>query len=71
MVVAGSLVGSMYGSRVYGVSEHAMRRTMAYAGAAGALTTFIGMPLAGAIFVLEITRASAGLIVRGRIGASC
>ena len=36
---------------------------MAYAGAAGALTTFIGMPLAGAIFVLEITRASAGFNV--------
>ena len=36
----------------------ATRRTMAYAGAAGALTTFIGMPLAGALFVLEITRAS-------------
>ena len=38
-----------------------MVTTMAYAGAAGALTTFIGMPLAGALFVLEITRASAGL----------
>ena len=61
MVVAGSLVGSAYAKRVYGASAHAIRRTMAYAGAAGALTTFIGMPLAGAIFVLEITRASSGL----------
>lgn len=61
MVVAGSLVGSAYGKRAYGVSAHGMRRVMAYAGAAGALTTFIGMPLAGAIFVLEITRASSGL----------
>ena len=57
----GSLVGSAYGKRVYGVSEHGMRRIMAYAGAAGALTTFIGMPLAGALFVLEITRSSSGL----------
>jgi len=61
MVVAGSLVGSAYGKRAYGVSAHGMRRVMAYAGATGALTTFIGMPLAGAIFVLEITRASSGL----------
>ena len=61
MVVAGSLLGSAYALRVYGPSDHAMARTMAYAGAAGALTTFIGMPLAGAIFVLEITRASSGL----------
>lgn len=61
MVVAGSLVGSAYAKRVYGPSDHAMARILAYAGAAGALTTFIGMPLAGAIFVLEITRASSGL----------
>lgn len=61
MVVAGSLVGSAYARRVYGAADHAMARTLAYAGAAGALTTFIGMPLAGAIFVLEITRASSGL----------
>ena len=61
MVVAGSLVGSAYGKRVFGESSHRLRRTFAYAGAAGALTTFIGMPLAGAIFVLEITRASSGL----------
>lgn len=61
MVVAGSLVGSAYGARVWGASAHKMRRIMAYTGAAGALTTFIGMPLAGAIFVLEITRASSGL----------
>jgi len=61
MVVAGALVGSAFAKRVYGDADHAMARTMAYAGAAGALTTFIGMPLAGAIFVLEITRASSGL----------
>uniref|UniRef100_A0A7S3RW28 Chloride channel protein n=1 Tax=Emiliania huxleyi TaxID=2903 RepID=A0A7S3RW28_EMIHU len=61
MVVAGSLVGAAYARRVYGAGEHAMARTMAYAGAAGALTTFIGMPLAGALFVLELTRASSGL----------
>eukprot|EP00966_Prymnesium_polylepis_P002667 61287-Prymnesium_polylepis.2 len=61
MVVSGSLVGSAYARRVYGPSEPAMARTLTYAGAAGALTTFIGMPLAGAIFVLEVTRASSGL----------
>ena len=61
MVAAGSLVGAAYGRRVFGTSDHAMARTMAFAGAAGALTTFIGMPLAGAIFVLEVTRASSGL----------
>ena len=61
MVVAGALVGSAFGKRLYGDNNHAMARTMAYAGAAGALTTFIGMPLAGAIFVLEIPRASSGL----------
>jgi len=61
MVVAGSLVGAAYARRVYGASDHGMARTLAYAGAAGALTTFIGMPLAGAIFVLEITRASSGM----------
>ncbi|EOD27299.1 hypothetical protein EMIHUDRAFT_457210 [Emiliania huxleyi CCMP1516] len=55
------LVGAAYARRVYGAGEHAMARTMAYAGAAGALTTFIGMPLAGALFVLELTRASSGL----------
>mmetsp|Transcript_35910 Transcript_35910/g.117323 ORF Transcript_35910/g.117323 Transcript_35910/m.117323 type:complete len:246 (-) Transcript_35910:538-1275(-) len=43
MVVAGSLVGAAYARRVYGAGEHAMARTMAYAGAAGALTTFIGV----------------------------
>mmetsp|Transcript_35912 Transcript_35912/g.117330 ORF Transcript_35912/g.117330 Transcript_35912/m.117330 type:complete len:299 (-) Transcript_35912:142-1038(-) len=59
MVVAGSLVGAAYARRVYGAGEHAMARTMAYAGAAGALTTFIGMPLAGALFVLELTRLDA------------
>lgn len=61
MVLAGGLVGSSFSKRLYGENDHAMARTMAYVGAAGALTTFIGMPLAGAIFVLEITRPSAGL----------
>ena len=61
MVLAGGLVGSSFSKRLYGESDHAMARTMAFVGAAGALTTFIGMPLAGAIFVLEITRPAAGL----------
>ena len=60
MVLAGGLVGSAVSKRLYGDDDHAMARMMAYVGAAGALTTFIGMPLAGAIFVLEITQPSAG-----------
>ena len=63
MVIAGALAGSAFSHRLYGENDHATARTMAYAGAAGALTTFIGMPLAGAVFVLEITRATAGLSV--------
>ena len=58
MVLAGGLVGSAVSKRLYGDDDHAMARMMAYVGAAGALTTFIGMPLAGAIFVLEITKPS-------------
>lgn len=34
---------------------------LAYAGAAGALTAFMGIPLAGSIFALEVTRSDAGL----------
>ena len=61
MVIAGALVGSAFSHRLFGAEDHASARTLAYAGAAGALTTFIGMPVAGALFVLEITRASASL----------
>ncbi len=34
---------------------------LAYAGAAGALTAFMGIPLAGSIFALEVTRSDAGI----------
>jgi len=61
MVVAGGLVGSAWSQWLYGASDDASARVMAFAGAAGALTAFIGMPVAGALFVLEITRPSAGL----------
>jgi len=61
MVIAGALVGSAFSHRLFGPENHAAARTMAYAGAAGALTTFIGMPVAGALFVLEITSSSAGI----------
>eukprot|EP00966_Prymnesium_polylepis_P285894 6604241-Prymnesium_polylepis.1 len=77
MVVAGGLVGSAWSKRLYGDEDHASARVMAFAGAAGALTAFIGMPVAAALFVLEITRPSTGLNARAyealtpAIGASC
>jgi len=61
MVIAGALVGSAFSHRLFGAEDHASARTLAYAGAAGALTTFIGMPVAGALFVLEITSSTASL----------
>jgi len=76
-VVAGGLVGSAWSKRLYGDEDHASARVMAFAGAAGALTAFIGMPVAAALFVLEITRPSTGLNARAyealtpAIGASC
>jgi H+/Cl- antiporter ClcA len=61
MVIVGALVGSAFSHRLFGADDHASARIMAYAGAAGALTTFIGMPVAGALFVLEITSSTASL----------
>mmetsp|Transcript_11812 Transcript_11812/g.33695 ORF Transcript_11812/g.33695 Transcript_11812/m.33695 type:complete len:559 (+) Transcript_11812:178-1854(+) len=72
MVCAGGLVGAALarkwcssddekdgsGSEVEGI--------MAYAGAAGSLTAFMGIPLAGPIFALELTRASAGMASAAR-----
>ena len=45
MVIAGALLGSAYSHRLFGADDHGSARTLAYAGAAGALTTFIGMPV--------------------------
>ena len=38
---------------------------LAYAGAAGSLTAFMGIPIAGSIFALELTRSNAGLSKTG------
>ena len=45
MVIAGALLGSAFSHRLFGADDHGSARTLAYAGAAGALTTFIGMPV--------------------------
>ena len=42
MVIAGGLVGSALSHGLFGSGDHATVRTLSYAGAAGALTTFIG-----------------------------
>jgi H+/Cl- antiporter ClcA len=66
MVCAGGLVGASLARRWYGNDNNAaeaIRRqeTLAYAGAAGALTAFMGIPIAGSIFALELTRSNAAM----------
>ena len=64
MVCAGGLVGAAMARNWYKSSNDNVNRAaeiMTYAGAAGALTAFMGIPLAGPIFALELTRASAGM----------
>ena len=61
MVCAGALVGASMSRKLYGNSDTKKVETLAYAGAAGALTAFMGIPIAGSVFALELTRASAGL----------
>jgi len=67
MVCAGGLIGLSMGKRWHnsdGDSDDATskkKEILVYAGAAGALTAFMGIPLAGPIFALELTRASANL----------
>jgi H+/Cl- antiporter ClcA len=56
MVCAGALVGAAVARQ----RRHS-EATLAYAGAAGALTAFMDMPLAGAIFALELTRSGADM----------
>mmetsp|Transcript_4685 Transcript_4685/g.7238 ORF Transcript_4685/g.7238 Transcript_4685/m.7238 type:complete len:597 (+) Transcript_4685:38-1828(+) len=71
MVGAGSLVGVNLG-RMYikskekrgdssGINVAKLEETLAYAGAAGALTGALNFPLAGPIFALEFTSRRAGL----------
>ena len=56
MVAAGAVCGAAIARR-YRLDE----REAAFAGAAGALTTFLGFPIAGAVFAHELLVPSAGL----------
>mmetsp|Transcript_12518 Transcript_12518/g.26662 ORF Transcript_12518/g.26662 Transcript_12518/m.26662 type:complete len:527 (-) Transcript_12518:30-1610(-) len=55
MVCTGALIGSSLSRRMYGSSMKS-QEILSYAGAAGALTAFMGIPIAGSIFALELTR---------------
>jgi len=63
MVCAGALIGASFARYVYGNDEENTdnQETLAYAGAAGALTAFMGIPVAGSIFALELTSSHAGM----------
>ena len=66
MVCAGALIGASFARYWYGNDDDAVnnndnQETLAYAGAAGALTAFMGIPIAGSIFALELTSSHAGL----------
>lgn len=71
MVCAGALVGASLARKFYSKSvdnaEDMIRiqETLTYAGAAGSLTAFMGIPIAGSIFALEMTRSNAGLSKAG------
>jgi len=60
MVCAGALIGSSVSRHRYGLSNK-HHEILSYAGAAGALTAFMGIPIAGSIFALEMTRSNEGL----------
>jgi H+/Cl- antiporter ClcA len=63
MVCAGALVGAAVARqrRHNDNDNNDEEATLAYAGAAGALTAFMGLPIAGAVFALELTRAGADM----------
>jgi H+/Cl- antiporter ClcA len=68
MVCAGALVGASLAKYWYGKDgalSKSRQETLAYAGAAGALTAFMGIPIAGSIFALELTRSNAGISQAG------
>ena len=65
MVCAGALVGASLSRHWYGSNDTGHQETLAYAGAAGALTAFMGIPIAGSIFALELTRSNGGLSMSG------
>ena len=56
MVCAGGLVGTSLARKWFGKDDVKALETLAYAGSAGALTSFMGIPIAGSIFALELTR---------------
>ncbi len=60
MVCAGALIGSSMSRKWYGDSAR-HQEILSYAGAAGALTAFMGIPIAGSIFAIEMTRSNAGM----------
>ena len=60
MVCAGALIGASVARYFYGSADEP-QETLAYAGASGALTAFMGIPLAGSIFALELTTSHAGM----------
>jgi len=62
MVCAGGVAGASLARRIYkDKCSDSKMATLAYSGAAGALTAFMGIPIAGSVFALELTRSSAGL----------
>lgn len=66
MVCAGGLLGASLARAWYGREEDDVRskehqETLAYAGAAGALTASMGIPIAGSIFALEMTRSTTSM----------
>jgi H+/Cl- antiporter ClcA len=68
MVCAGALLGAALARRWYGKEGELAKshqESLAYAGAAGALTAFMGIPIAGSIFALELTRSDAGIAQAG------
>jgi len=70
MVCAGALIGASlsrywYGDEKEDSNSKRNQETLAYAGAAGALTAFMGIPIAGSIFALELTRSNAGMANAG------
>lgn len=77
MVCAGGLTGAsiarLWFGREKNKSDETMKKkqeTLAYAGAAGALTASMGIPIAGSIFALEMTRSNAGLSRAGESALS-
>lgn len=65
MVCAGALIGASIARSIYGNdnddSSIDNQEILAYAGASGALTAFMGIPVAGSIFALELTSSHAGM----------